>query len=235
MSHPSSGNRIDAGGFARHHWTSLALAILGAGVVFFIFLSHEVMEGETLRFDHWLLLVLRTPGAPEDPLGPAWVEEMFRDFTALGGVGVMSLLTLVSFGYLWLLGLRRVALYLLFAIVSGLLLSLGLKSSFDRPRPDLVSHGSMIYTSSFPSGHSMLSAIVYLTGGALLASIHSARRVRVYVIGCSVLSTLLVGISRVYLGVHWPSDVLAGWAAGAAWAAACWLLAQWLKEKRGAQ
>jgi undecaprenyl-diphosphatase len=235
MSHPSTGSRIDTGGFARHHWTSLALAILGAGVVFFIFLSHEVMEGETLRFDRWLLLVLRAPGAPEDPLGPAWVEEMFRDFTALGGVGVMSLLTLVSFGYLWLLGLRRVALYLLFAIASGLLLSLGLKSGFDRPRPDLVSHGSIIYTSSFPSGHSMLSAIVYLTGGALLASIHSARRVRVYVIACSVLATLLVGISRVYLGVHWPSDVLAGWAAGAAWAAACWLLAQWLKEKRGAQ
>jgi undecaprenyl-diphosphatase len=92
----------------------------------------------------------------------------------------------------------------------------------------------MIYTSSFPSGHSMLSAIVYLTGGALLASIHSVRRVRAYVIGCAVLAMLLVGSSRVYLGVHWPSDVLAGWAAGAAWAAACWLLAEWLKEKRGA-
>lgn len=235
MSHPSIGHRTGTGGFARHHWTSLALAILGAGAAFFIFLSHEVMEGETLRFDRWLLLALRTPGAPDDPLGPAWVEEMFRDFTALGGVGVMSLLTLASFGYLWLLGQRRVALYLLFAIAGGLLLSLMLKSGFDRPRPDLVSHGSMTYTSSFPSGHSMLSAIVYLTGGALLASIHSARRVRAYLIGCSVLATLLVGFSRIYLGVHWPSDVLAGWAAGAAWAAACWLLAQWLKERRGMQ
>ncbi|MGD9096366.1 MAG: hypothetical protein PVJ58_10690, partial [Chromatiales bacterium] len=137
MSHPSPGNRIDAGGFARHHWTSLALTILGTGLVFFIFLSHEVMEGETLRFDRWLLLALRAPGAPDDPLGPAWVEEMFRDFTALGGVGVMSLLTLASFGYLWLLGLHRVALYLLFAIIGGLLLSLALKSGFDRPRPDL--------------------------------------------------------------------------------------------------
>jgi undecaprenyl-diphosphatase len=98
MSHPSIGNLTGTGGFARHHWTSLALAILGTGAAFFIFLSHEVMEGETLRFDRSLLLALRTPGAPDDPLGPAWVEEMFRDFTALGGVGVMILLTLTSFG-----------------------------------------------------------------------------------------------------------------------------------------
>jgi undecaprenyl-diphosphatase len=115
--------------------------------------------------------------------------------------------------------------------VGGLLLSTMLKFGFDRPRPELVPHGSMIYTSSFPSGHSMLSAVVYLTGGALLAIVHSAHKVRVYLIGCSVLATFLVGASRVYLGVHWPSDVLAGWAAGTAWAAACWLFAQWLHER----
>ncbi len=219
------------GRFARHHWTSLALVILGLGVFAFIGIAEEVLEGDTLRFDRWLLLALRAPGDPGDPLGPAGVEEMFRDFTALGGVGVLSLLTLASFGYLWLQGLRRVALFLLLAIAGGLLLSLALKSGFERPRPELVSHGAMVYTSSFPSGHSMLSAVVYLTGGALLAMVHSARRVRIYLIGCSVLATLLVGVSRVYLGVHWPSDVLAGWAAGAAWAAACWLAAQWFRER----
>ena len=219
------------GRFARHHWTSLALVILGLGVFAFIGIAEEVLEGDTLRFDRWLLLALRAPGDPGDPLGPAGVEEMFRDFTALGGVGVLSLLTLASFGYLWLQGLRRVALFLLLAIAGGLLLSLALKSGFERPRPELVSHGAMVYTSSFPSGHSMLSAVVYLTGGALLAMVHSARRVRIYLIGCSVLATLLVGVSRVYLGVHWPSDVLAGWAAGAAWAAACWLAAQWFQER----
>ncbi len=219
------------GRFARHHWTSLALVILGLGVFAFIGIAEEVLEGDTLRFDRWLLLALRAPGDPGDPLGPAGVEEMFRDFTALGGIGVLSLLTLASFGYLWLQGLRRVALFLLLAIAGGLLLSLALKSGFDRPRPELVSHGAMVYTSSFPSGHSMLSAVVYLTGGALLAMVHSARRVRIYLIGCSVLATLLVGVSRVYLGVHWPSDVLAGWAAGAAWAAACWLAAQWFRER----
>ena len=219
------------GRFALHHWTSLALLVLGLGVFVFVCIADEVVEGDTLRLDRWLLLALRAPGDPGDPLGPAWVEEMFRDFTALGGIGVLSLLTLASVGYLWLQDLRRVAWFVLAAILGGLLLSLALKSGFDRPRPELVSHGSLVYTSSFPSGHSMLSAVVYLTGGALLAVVHHARRTRVYLIGCSILATLLVGVSRVYLGVHWPSDVLAGWAAGAAWAAACWLAAQWVQEQ----
>lgn len=219
------------GRFALHHFTSLALLALGLELFAFIGIANEVLEGDTMRLDQGLLLALRVPGNPSDPLGPAWVEEMFRDFSALGGVGVLSLLTLASFGYLWLQGLRRVAAFVLMAIMGGLLLSLALKTGFHRPRPDLVSHGSMIYTSSFPSGHSMLSAVVFLTGGALLAALHGARRVRFYLIGCSILATLLVGASRVYLGVHWPSDVLAGWAAGAAWAAACWLAAQWLQER----
>jgi undecaprenyl-diphosphatase len=219
--------------FALHHLTSLALIILGLGLCAFIGIADEVLEGDTLRFDRWLLLALRASGDPGDPLGPAWVEEMFRDFTALGGTAVLGLLTVASVGYLWLTGLRRVAVFLVLAIIGGLLLSLALKTGFHRPRPDLVSHGAMIYTSSFPSGHSMLSAVVYLTGGALLAVVHPARRVRVYLIGCSILAMLLVGASRVYLGVHWPSDVLAGWAAGAAWAAACWLTAQWFQERGG--
>jgi undecaprenyl-diphosphatase len=219
------------GRFALHHLTSLALLILGLGLFAFIGIAGVVLEGETMRFDQWLLLEIRSPGDAGNPLGHPWVEELFRDFTALGGVGVLSLLTLASVGYLWLQGLHRVALFVLVAIISGLLLSLALKSGFDRPRPDMVPHGSMVYTSSFPSGHAMLSAVVYLTGGALLAVVHASHRVRIYLIGCAVLATLLVGISRVYLGVHWPSDVLAGWAAGAAWAAACWLVAQWLQEQ----
>lgn len=217
--------------FARHHWTSLALLILGLGLFAFFSIADDVLGGDTVHFDRWLLLALRIPGNPDEPLGPPWLEEMFRDFTALGGVGVLTMLTLSSVGYLWLLGLRRIALFVLSAILGGLLLSLALKTGFDRPRPELVSHGSTIYTSSFPSGHSMLAAVVYLTGGALLAVAHRRRRVRIYLIGWSVLATLLVGVSRVYLGVHWPSDVLAGWAAGSAWAAACWLMAQWLQER----
>jgi undecaprenyl-diphosphatase len=145
---------------------------------------------------------------------------------------VLGLLTVATLGYLWLMGMRRAALYLLLAIGGGLLLSLALKAGFQRPRPDLVSHGSMVYTASFPSGHSMLSAIVYLTGGAMLALEHERRAVRIYIIGCAVAATVLVGTSRVYLGVHWPTDVLAGWAGGAAWAALCWLIAHWLQIRR---
>jgi undecaprenyl-diphosphatase len=217
--------------FALHHLTSLALVLLGLGLLAFVVISGEMLEGHTMRFDRWLLMALRTPGDPGDPIGPLWVEDMFRDFTALGGVGVLSLITLLSVIYLWLQGLQRIAIYTLLAIVGGLLLSTLLKTGFDRPRPDIVTHGSLVYTASFPSGHSMLSAVVYLTGAALLAMVHKTRKLRIYLVGCAILTTLLVGISRIYLGVHWPSDVLAGWAAGMAWASACWLFAHWLQER----
>ena len=217
--------------FALHHVTSLALFMLGLGSFVFFTVTGKMLEGSTMRFDQWLLLAMRTPGDPGNPLGPAWLEEMFRDFTALGGVGVLSLLTLLTVVYLWQQGLGRVAMFVLLAILGGLLLSTLLKSGFNRPRPDIVTHGSLVYTSSFPSGHSMLSAVVYLTGAALLAMVHKSLRLRIYLIGCAVLVTLLVGVSRIYLGVHWPSDVLAGWAAGLAWAAACWLLAHWLQDR----
>lgn len=213
------------------HFTWIAAAILLLSSLAFIGIAEEVMEGDTLHLDERILLAMRVPGNPSQPIGPAWVEESFRDFTGLGGVGVLGLLTAATLGYLWLMGMRRVALYVLLAIGSGLLVSLALKAGFHRPRPDLVSHGSMAYTASFPSGHSMLSAIVYLTGGAMLALVHRRRAVRLYILGCAVLATVLVGLSRIYLGVHWPTDVLAGWTGGAAWAALCWLIAHQLQAR----
>jgi undecaprenyl-diphosphatase len=100
---------------------------------------------------------------------------------------------------------------------------------FLRPRPDLVAHYSIVHTSSFPSGHSMMAAIAYLTAGALIARAEPKRRVKTFVMTLAVLLTVLTGISRVYLGVHWPSDVVAGWLAGAGWAAVCWSLAGFLQ------
>jgi undecaprenyl-diphosphatase len=210
----------------RFNWIAAALLLVGA--LGFFGIAEEVTEGDTLHLDERILMVMRVPGDPARALGPAWVEEAFRDFTGLGGVGVLGLLTLAILGYLWLRGMRRAALYVLLAIGGGLLVSLALKAGFQRPRPDLISHGARVYTASFPSGHSMLSAIVYLTGGALLALAHEGRAARLYLIGCALVVTLLVGTSRVYLGVHWPTDVLAGWAGWAAWAAFCWLIAQGL-------
>jgi undecaprenyl-diphosphatase len=118
-------------------------------------------------------------------------------------------------------------------VVSGTVASTLLKLGFDRPRPDLVAHLAHAQSSSFPSGHAMLSAVTYLTLGVLLARVHKKRRTKIIVMTYAITLTLLIGSSRVYLGVHWPTDVLAGWALGAAWAGLWWLLAWWLQRQGG--
>jgi undecaprenyl-diphosphatase len=157
---------------------------------------------------------------------------MMRDFTALGGTGVLLLLTLGVATFLALTSRSHAAIFVLAAITTGLLLSMALKVGFDRPRPDLVPHGSVVYTKSFPSGHSMLSAIVYLSLALLLARTHSNIRVKAFLIGAGLVLTGLVGFSRVYLGVHWPTDVLAGWSLGTAWALTSWLVMGWLQDRQ---
>src|SRR5690606_22420443 len=104
------------------------------------------------------------------------------------------------------------------------------KGAFGRPRPDLVPHGSLVYTASFPSGHSLMSTATYLTLGALLARVLDGRSLKIYVFALALGLAVIVGVSRVYLGVHWPSDVLAGWSAGAAWALSCWFVARRLQR-----
>jgi undecaprenyl-diphosphatase len=118
---------------------------------------------------------------------------------------------------------------LIVATLGALSLSTLLKYSIDRDRPDLVPHGSVVYTASFPSGHSTLAASTYLTMAALLIRVQRKKRIKAYILLIAILVTILVGVSRVYLGVHWPTDVLAGWTAGAGWALLCWLLARWLQ------
>ena len=211
--------------------TLVLLALVTAGVWGFAELADEVVEGSTRVLDTQLLLTLRNPENSAEPLGPAWLEEMGRDFTALGGVGVLTLLTLAALSYLLLLGKPKLMLFVLVAVGGGLLLSTLLKLGFDRPRPELVPHGSYVYTASFPSGHSMLAATVYLTLGALLVRAQPRRRLKAFILASSILVTLLVGVSRVYLGVHWPTDVLAGWALGATWALLCWLVAHALQNR----
>lgn len=208
-----------------------AMLASAAGLFAFAKLAGEVVEGETRAFDEWLLLGLRSAADPSDPLGPRWLEELMRDFTALGGMGVLTLLTLAVAGFLVLTGKRRAAATVGVAVVGGLLLSHALKWGFARPRPDLVPHGQAVYTQSFPSAHAMLSAVVYLTLGALLARTQPRRRAKLYFLAVAGLLTVLVGVSRVYLGVHWPTDVLAGWAVGAGWALLCWLVTLWLQRR----
>jgi undecaprenyl-diphosphatase len=211
----------------------LLLVAMAGGVWVFAELAEEVTEGDTRQLDERVLLALREPGDRSDPLGPRWVEETGRDFTALGAISVLALLTLSVSGFLVLAGKRRTALLVLVAVGGGLLLSFALKQGFQRPRPDLVPHGSYVYTTSFPSGHSTMAAATYLTLGALLARVQQRRRLKAFALGFAMLLTLLVGVSRVYLGVHWPTDVLAGWVAGGVWALLCWLVA--LRLQRGGQ
>jgi len=215
-----------------HEPQVLAALILITGAVWmFAELAGEVLEGDTAAFDERILLSLRTADDLTDPVGPGWFEEMARDITGLGGFGVLTLLTLAAVGYLLLHRKGHTALYLALAIGSGILASTLLKHLFDRPRPDLVPHAQVVYTSSFPSGHSMMSAVVFLTLGALLAGVQSNLRLRAYLLGVAAVLALLVGASRVYLGVHWPTDVLAGWTAGAAWALLCWTIAERLRRR----
>lgn len=207
------------------------LAMLGGGIWLFLEVADAVLEGEARSVDEMLLLSMRTTGNVSDPLGPPWVEEMARDVTALGGIAILVFVTLATLLYFLLRRMRQNAVFVGGAVVGGSLLSMLFKAGFDRPRPTLVPHESHVYSASFPSGHSMMAAVVYLTLGVLLARVHDRPLIKGYFIGLALLITAGVGLSRVYLGVHWPTDVLAGWAAGAVWAMTCWGIAIWLQER----
>lgn len=217
---------------ARAELAVLAGIGLGAaGLLGFFILMDEVREGGTHAFDEAVLRALRSPTNPADPLGPWWVETMFKDITALGGTTVLTLITAAVIGYLLIDRKRAAALLVLVSVGGGTLLSTLSKNLVARPRPELVAHMVEVHTLSFPSGHAMLSATTYLTLGALLARVQPRRRLKIYLLAVAIIVTMLVGVSRVYLGVHWPTDVLAGWCAGAGWAMLCWLVALWLQRR----
>jgi undecaprenyl-diphosphatase len=210
----------------------LVVVILGAAALFaFAKIANEVGQGETRAIDEWLLLSLRTPGNPAVPIGPKRVQELMRDITALGSTGVLTIMVLSVVGFLAMTRKGHAAVLVLVSVVGGTLLSQTMKFAFARPRPDLVPHGAEVYTASFPSGHSMMAAVVYLTLGALLARTQPDRGVKAYIMTIAVTLAAMVGISRVYLGVHWPTDVLAGWSLGGVWALLCWLVMVWLQRR----
>ena len=208
-----------------------AIALAAGSLVLFGQLTDEVLEGETHVFDQAVLLALRSAADPSDPVGPGWLEDTIRDLTALGSLGVLTLVSLAVVGFLVLQGKRHLALLVVVAVGGGMLVSTLTKLGFDRPRPDLVPHATQVYTTSFPSGHAMMAAVTYLTLGALLARSQPRLRLKLYLIGLAATLTVLVGLSRIYLGVHWPTDVVAGWTLGAAWALGCWAIALWLQAR----
>ncbi len=209
----------------------LGLLIVVAGTWGFVALASEVLEGTTQRFDERMIRALRMADDPAVPIGPAWMEEAGRDITALGSVTIIVLVIAAVVGYLWIDRRFATSGFVILATASGFALSSALKALFRRPRPEVVPHLMRVYSSSFPSGHSIISAVVYLTLGALLARTFHQRRFKFYFLAVAVVLTGLVGVSRVYMGVHYPTDVLAGWTAGLVWATLCWLVDRHLQRR----
>jgi len=214
---------------------ALFVAALGVllAVFSFVRIAQQLGEGDLGNLDEWLLRLLRVPGQPHIPIGPSWLVEATQDITTLGGRTMLLAVILFAIGYLALEGKHGAMWLVAIAAGGGGLLSTIMKQLFGRDRPDVIPHLVAVTSPSFPSGHAMLAAIVYLTLGALLARFAARRRTRVYMLTVALFATFVIGSSRVYLGVHYPSDVLAGWCAGLVWALMCWLAARYL-QKRGA-
>lgn len=215
----------------KHEVGAIVAVFIAAGLLLiFGQIAEEVVEGETNRLDRAALMAFRTAGNPADLIGPDWFEEMVRDVTALGSYAFVIIIVTAAVGYLLLMRKYGLALLLLAAEGGGMLFSTLLKELFDRPRPDL-DHAARVFTASFPSGHATLSAVTFLTLGALLTRVTTDRKSKLYFMATAIVLTLLVGLSRLYLGVHYPSDILAGWCIGSAWAVLCWGGALWLQRR----
>ena len=205
--------------------TAMASVLTIAGLVFaFGFIAQEVAQGRTSTFDRQAILAFRASTDPAVLIGPEWLPEAARDATSLGSIVVVGIITLAVAGYLFLAGKPAAAWLMLIAVAGGIAVSDLLKFAFGRARPDFVTHAARVFTTSFPSGHATLSAITYLTIGAILARSQPSFAVSLYFMSLAAFLTVVIGVSRIYLGVHYPTDVLAGWCIGAAWALGCWTI-----------
>ena len=199
----------------------------------FIALAGEVMDGDTRALDTRILRAFREANDPAAPIGPAWLETAFVDVTALGGATVIWLVVMSVIGFLCLQARYRTAMMVGVAAGSGEILNQLLKLLFMRPRPSVVPHLRDVSTASFPSGHAMESAIVYLTLGVMLMRVAEGRITKIYCLGVAILVTFLVGSSRVFLGVHYPTDVLGGWILGFLWASVWWFAERHFEARSG--
>jgi undecaprenyl-diphosphatase len=227
-------SRLGVGKLDRRELNWLIIG-LGACALLWIFLNlaSKISEGETQAFDLMILRALRDPADPSKPIGPVWLEGSLLDLTALGGSTVLGLVIFAVVGFLLLQTRYHTALFVAITSISGELVGAVLKEAFNRPRPSVVPHLRDVFTTSFPSGHAMQSAIVYLTLGAVLMRVTESRLTKLYCLGMAMLLTLLVGVSRIYLGVHYPTDVIGGWIIGFVWASICWLAAEHFETRAG--
>jgi undecaprenyl-diphosphatase len=212
---------------------ALLVSLLGvvSCILIFAWVADEVTDLHTQSFDERVMRGMRDPVRLSEPLGPEWLRGAMRDLTALGSPTVLVLFVLAVAGALLARRQYHALVLLLVAAVGGMLLDTLLKQVFGRPRPDLALRLTEVRSLSFPSGHAMASAIIYLTLAALLARLVQPLALKLYFLGLAALLTFLVGASRVYLGVHYPTDVLAGWTVGLAWALLCWTVARYLQGR----
>lgn len=208
---------------------NLVLLIFAIGV--FAEIADEVREGEHLAVEERIMHAFRE-GDPPHPIGPPWLTDVARDVTALGSVAVLTSLVLLVAGFLAFSRRFAASLFVLVASAGGLGLNNALKALFDRERPDEAFRLIEVHSLSFPSGHAMLSATIYLTLAVLLTRLVERRREKSYILGTALLLSFFVGLSRVFLGVHYPTDVVAGWAAGVAWALICWFASHLIGRRR---
>lgn len=218
-----------APGVARpsHLLWALGFAALAVGITLIVGFA---IARYPFGFDRSILLSFRDAGDLSRPIGPDGLRLAMIDFTALGGRTVLTTIVAIAIGLLVIRRLWLTAGLVLAATLIGSILSAQAKLLFNRPRPELVDHLVDVRGLSFPSGHATNSAIIYLTLALLITQVVPGRSTRRYIIAVAVFLTGIVGISRVYLGVHWPSDVLAGWSIGTCWALAWWFLGAWLRD-----
>jgi undecaprenyl-diphosphatase len=218
----------------RHEITWLAVGV-GACMLLLLFvvLAGEVAEGDTLAFDTKILRALRSPDDPRRPIGPDWIASSLVDLTALGSPTVLALVVLGVVGFLLLQRRNHTAIAVALTCFSGEFVDNAMKHAFNRPRPTVVPALREVWSTSFPSGHAMESAIVYLTLGAMLMRVADRPLTKIYCLAVAVLLTAIVGVSRIWLGVHYPTDVLGGWMIGFVWASICWLATERVQARAG--
>ena len=209
----------------------LALLILFISILIFLEIADEITEGETREFDLSVIEFFRVEGDHNKPTGPLWLTEFMTDITALGGGSVLTIISIFVLAFLGLQKHHDAFWLLLAAIIGGTLISFWLKEIYGRERPDLAFRLVTVSAFSFPSGHSMMSAILYLTQAAIVARFQRAWKIRILILSAALFLTLTIGFSRVYLGVHYPTDVIGGWTIGLAWASLCWCIAWYIQRR----
>jgi undecaprenyl-diphosphatase len=204
--------------------------LLLTAAVLFCLISILVVSGKTIYIDNLILLSFRNAANTSIPIGPYWLLDFMRDVSALGSVSVAIVITVIASGFLIIKKGYKTLNILLSAVLGGGMFDLLLKEVFTRPRPRVVPHLVNVDSLSYPSGHSVMSAAIYLTLALILINLDIKRNIKMFFLYSAIFLILIIGISRIYLGVHYPSDVLGGWDLGLIWSS---FSVMFLRKKNG--